>query len=1054
MHKRVSFVLLILFLLGIFSTPVSYAQNCGGLTVENTSRQDLDLDQVCAAAQPMLNKGIQVFVYVTDNDPRTEDDWFALRDQIEIKWNIYDPTNETFSKNAFSIEFTTVTSRPWGHDIAFGERLFFTPLDDDRAVQLIEGRLKNAVAGGNLTAAVVDTLNSAYSTAFPAPVVVQPTQAPIATQVQATPRPTATREPQVIGVTTTREVEPIDFTPFLQAVGSFIAIVLTVFAIHALWTKVVQPGLETLQTNKQLGEHLTEVSAKTGKIIGAFDGLLKGDKPEDTPLYQWFKTYFGEMYPDLQERVINSLGAAKKGFYDAAVAYDALDVTYSEEKPGLRALIIGYETLYLTLVGVSNAIGKLNESQWLSFIDPYDISDFSETDSPWKTQLQESMMNLGTTNLYLKTKLVDLNSIKTEGIFQYILEVKKIIAQLVEARDNSQATFTQTEELRAGPWLLPHGLTEAQVFVQVDALLAEARNEAEAYRWINVISILKKAQQLIKTIEELLPDVIEGVRLSEDRMAQITGQASEGYVFSFLATAQNEYHKSLKTLFERLANGEVDAVQRALGNIIDETLLASKQAESHITLHKTNETRLAKLIKETANLLTFREETVQPAWDTLQSYHRANWEDLVEKLAAADSLHASLQDDPANETDIVSTLRRLNSLSEQKLVEAEKLLNEAFDTAASIQQTFQTVLDRLVSVEALKASLPKTLQETAQAIEKAVVRRNRDNPHISADVDAMITKAEGLFTSATSFNQDMRFTEANALAMEAQALAVNAHTESTKQAKEIQSLFTKVSAIKAKVTASLTEILHDLAGTISAIRKDDVTLTVNRAQEYLKKAQQSEADLTGKEDKKLLEQLKITLKAYQVVEGELKTAASQLQRNVKTYTDAVNASQDAIRTAQDAIRRANNLIDSGAGATSLSLAQQALPNYPGEGAAIAALERATREANNAYELARKAQQQAEEQIARIRAEEQRQREAREAAERAERQRLQAIEDARRAQERAAEEARRAQERAEEERRRRDREDEERRQESFRRSSSMSITSSSHSDSSMGSSRRR
>ncbi len=161
------FCLLTLTLIPLY--PVM-AQNCSNVTIQNDSTQQLDTNRICTAAARWTQKGLQVYIWVTDKPAGSaSQDWLSLRDHRETAWGIYDRSNDTFRSTALAIELTTDTSKSWGQDFAFGEKLFGTALDSDQAVNDLENSLKNRVAAGNITTGIVESLNSAYDKAFSQP---------------------------------------------------------------------------------------------------------------------------------------------------------------------------------------------------------------------------------------------------------------------------------------------------------------------------------------------------------------------------------------------------------------------------------------------------------------------------------------------------------------------------------------------------------------------------------------------------------------------------------------------------------------------------------------------------------------------------------------------------------------------------------------------------------------------------------------------------------------------------------------------------------------------
>jgi hypothetical protein len=48
------------------------------------------VDAICDAARPWVDEGIRALIFLTDHRPASEDDWFALLDQVEEVTGIAD----------------------------------------------------------------------------------------------------------------------------------------------------------------------------------------------------------------------------------------------------------------------------------------------------------------------------------------------------------------------------------------------------------------------------------------------------------------------------------------------------------------------------------------------------------------------------------------------------------------------------------------------------------------------------------------------------------------------------------------------------------------------------------------------------------------------------------------------------------------------------------------------------------------------------------------------------------------------------------------------------
>jgi hypothetical protein len=320
--------------------PAAAQATCAGLTVRDDTSATLDDDALCAAAEPWIEQGVQVYVFVTDEDPSSEDAWFAIRDEVEGGWGIYNPANQTFARSALAVELTTVTSHPWGQDIAFGERLFGTPLDDDTAVARLEGRLKNGVAEGDGSAAIVDALSAAYTTAYP----------------DAVPVPTVQSGTNAGGGTTNTN-EGAETNTGNGWFGGIVAAIAAAIAAVAATPTLIMPALRRRRERARLEAHLQRLSDTVGGLLYAAKTLFTGETPTETTLWKLFLVYGGDRYADLAADVRAWTEQSMKALGEVLVLHEDMDHRTPGKNPeDITAMIRAYEIMYLTLVGTNPAI--------------------------------------------------------------------------------------------------------------------------------------------------------------------------------------------------------------------------------------------------------------------------------------------------------------------------------------------------------------------------------------------------------------------------------------------------------------------------------------------------------------------------------------------------------------------------------------------------------------------------------------------------------------------------------------------------------------------------
>lgn len=951
----------------VFLTGVAFADGCPNVRILNESNTTkLNEETICNAAQQWVNKGFQVYIFVTDANPGTEDEWFLIRDRVEGAWGIYNPSNDTFSKGALAVELTTVTGHPWGQDLAFGEYLFSTPLDNDAVIGRLEGQLKNTVTTGEVSGAIVEILNQSYQIAYPP---VTPTPKPMPTVI-------------VTGPTTIHETK-VDFGPLVRLIAIFAAAV----AILAGIVFFVIPALTKAGKIAKMRNHLLDLAKRVDSLLLAADSLFAGDKVEDTILWQLFSAYGGEAYPELVTQVRGLIERSRKAIEEAFLLNQDLDQRLPNEKPGAyQEMIKAYEMVAVTITGTDLTILGLDDEALRKFVDPMAPGVESQmAGSHLVEQVAKLRSELSARPLKVQFMVVNPEKVDAQGVFGYANGVKSIIRQLADAREQGPKQLAEAKSARqkaaADQW--PEGLTPDLAFSAADTLITQADGEAGKGRFLEVEKLSQRAIGLITKIIKILPEVTEAVSRYSQVLAATKMITDQGYRLGFFLETSDNCQKIRATMYNRISQGDPEGAQRSIQNLKDESANLLTKAQQLVDLRGKNEGALRRLSAETARVDHFRLTKALPAWQELKGYPVGNWKLVERNFGIATRILAEMFDYPADPNDPTSSsIANLNSMKIQDFAGAELKLVDAFALLRQAEQQLMEVITQLEKIQLLEASLQGGMQTVAADIRKATARRDQENTKIDKDVDTMISEAAERLARAQAEFERREFTGAESELAQAKKLATNAYASADQQAAEINGLMGKL------VTAgnrAQTKVYHAQTNQADLTPAAQNALTAGKilyAADALKKGKTAESRVAGKEDRALSAALREAVTYYTEAERLADEALRYIEEDKAGYDRVISRTRNAIDRAKAAISQAGEYVEdddaSGAGSTSLRQAQNELPSLPDYGAISDAFDRAERSATRAKTLADQAAEQAQEQIREV----ERAREARRAAERA------------------------------------------------------------------------
>jgi hypothetical protein len=991
--RRLFLLVLIVFMSATVTTVQAQTDQCTSVTILNESATQIDQDQICNAASSLVAKGHQIFVFVTDKPAgATEDDWYAIRDKVEGDWGIYNKASDSFSKKAVAIEITTDTSKPWGQDLAFGEMLYNTPLDDDAVVSRVEGGLKNQVATGEITAAITTALNAAYDNGYPPP---PPTPEPIPTII-------------VEGDTTNVQV---DTAPIMRGIGTVLLVVLILVAGFLFVAYVAVPVGKKISRLLALKNQATMLRQRLATLLTTLSGsrnqpgLLTGETPEETLIYALWAASGGGKYKKRDGEVRENLRRSQAALNKAFLAWKAVDdAPPARTEQELEQLVADLEMLYLTVVGRTQRILGMTQDEQIALLDPMlAMPDGSEDEED--VQLVEQIDQIvrrqqGAGSLRIQLMMVSPDKVDAEGILGYVDQVKGALHELSIARTEGPEALRKSIEIRKSlgeSVNIPQVMSGADPFAYPDRLIAAAEKALAEELWLEVKDNAEKAIAAMQRIPFVINAFATQYQAQVGRREQVETILSQGFKLTeSIQKALEEVDGDIATVIQSVVSGDYSRAEEYVRELEADGMRALQDLEILVALREKNASELSRLAVEVARVDAHGRQVAKPAWDDLGGYPRSNWQAVETNYETAVKILSDLFDDPSDERDMASNIARANSLEQQSFGQAERMLVDAFSQLGNAERELGEIVSQLTNVQQIEQAIKAALVAVDGDIVKADGRRDADDAKIDEAVDDMISEAERLAGLAKTAAAKREFITANDAVSRARQLASQAYASADSQADEIDRLYKELETVRESASSRVGRAATDYAYLTPAAQKASTGGSVNHSQAMLVQAKRAESSITG-EDRELAKTLKLAVETYRRAEEMANEALEEIRDDKAEYEQHVSAVNSAISSAASAISQAGQYVRDGdaggAGRSALSRAQSMVPAAPEQGESIDALARKRRAAEQAANEAQTAASEARRRIREV--EEERE---------AERRRIAAIETARR--EREAAEARR------------------------------------------------
>ena len=935
---------LVLLVATLWGTTHAQAQtDCPYAKFKLDTEQTVDVNAICNAAQPWSQQGIQIFIFLTDYQPQSEDDWFARLDQAEVEAGLRDPNaTDSLNKNTLAFEASTATDLSWAYTLTYGELLYDTPLDKDEAALFrVKNQMRTAIAAGDPTAAFVGALETAYEINYP-------DSAPT-TESTVVPEPTAPP-------TETDASFPLAQIALIGLGAAGLGI-----GGYGLTVKVVKPAHERAQARKALQDHLETLQTRTANLLNACYQLLDGETPEDTVLYQLFSSYGGESYKDLHGQVYEGLRRSQSALDDAFDLHQKLIDPAVQATRTLEQQVKDWEMLYLTLVGNSEPVLALSDDELRTLLDPLLSLEREAPDVQLAQQLDELRQELsGGLPLKVELQRVDPAQTDAQGILGYVDQVKSQTARLRAARDQAPQRLDQAREQRqtlekAVPD--PFVMTEKELLTGIDRRLKQAEADLEAGLFLRVLRHTEQIQHDAETVRGL----IAAVDAHKQRQAQVTTLTEQGYRPENLETNQQEIETDLQTIRQALAKGDYAAALPWIEEFMTDSERTLADARAWQLLHKQNGQALAQIDQELARVTAYRQKKVAPAWQALQDYAQGNWQDVGAGLNQAQETLAQLRGARREQ------IEQMNDLQTQQFTQAEQALTQAGADLAQVKGHLEAVVNRLGEVQAAQAHIQEGLRLTTADLQKATALRDKEDVKIGPQVDQQIAQAQMRLDEAQQLAQDQNFIAATAAQTAARELATAAHATASAQVQEINTLQSQMEKLSQTVNREVQQS-QAAAQALPAPAQQPGTLKLTRqAATQFSQAKQAHAAASVMEDQALTDALRVAVTAYRDANELATRALKQIAADRQAYDQAFKQAQAARRAARVAIQEAERHVGHrdarGAGRHALERAQRTLAQQSlTQGASQAALIRVLQQAQQARQDAEQAAQQARHQI--------------------------------------------------------------------------------------------
>ena len=923
MRRQYVFLTLLVFLaIWVLARPGRAQSPCPHVDFRLDTTLSVDREAVCTAAKAWAERGIEIFVYLTDESFASEAEWFEQLDRVEAEAGIVGTGQEdSFNRNTLAFEASTASNTPWAYTLTYGERLFDTNLDeDDAAVDQITTDMRNAIQSENGTGAFVQAIEQAYQVNYPPP------------------------SPLLIG-----------------GIGVVVLVVLAV-ASFIVYVVAIRPALARARRRRQMEAHLATLQKNVANLLLASERLLKGETTEESVLYQLFEAYGGRHYPDRDEAVREWIRRSRAALNDAYDLRRSLQDESVVQRQSLEELIRNWEMIYLTLVGSSPRIRELTDAELQDLLNPMIILERKAADVQLAAQLDEIRRQIQGMPLKVTLQEVDAEKTDQEGILGYVDQVERQIAELMAAQEEApgQLEEARRERLEAEEDIAsarPFGMTGSQMFAGIDARLTRAERDLANGVYLRVI---ETADATLRDLD-ILDFMVEVAARHAERTEKVEGIRQQGYRPPQLEALNQEIDVDIEHVVEHVTEGEYLAADEWIDEVDVDSQRAVDSAESWQALHEFNENALAQAREKVARLQIYLEKEAMPAWKALQAYPPENWQDVTNGPRGPTRILQAVGDER------LPQIARRNSLEVQELAEAEQLMVAVEAELTQAHRHLEALVNRLAEIRTAEANIAEGIRLAQANLDRAIALRDAEDVKIGPEIDRQVAEAGQLLGQAVQLAAERHFIGAVHAQTAARRLADEAYASASEQVQKINELQDEVEKADHQASASVDESVAQAEKLPAQIKTETTGEMVRALMLRLSEAKQERSATISLEDHALATALASVVATFVGV-GELagKTQA-RVAEDLSSYNRMRDEAQAQIHQAQLAMAHAEpkvNHVDAGhAGQQAWLRARDTLPSKQATvDATREALAQLKQAATLAYDYAREAEQKAEQAI--------------------------------------------------------------------------------------------
>ncbi len=917
------------------------------------TEQPVDAEAICAAAEPWAEQGIEVLVFLTDTSADSEDEWFALLDEVEIAAGILAPDQPDLGKaNAFGVLASTDTGRPWGLNFSIGANLEATPLaSQPAAIDQIKTQITNQFASEQYTEGTVIALTETFELAYPEVATAE------AAPAEAEPEPEPEPNPDAAADVGSDRGGGLPWQQWLLwGTGSLVAVGGGgVGATMVAGQRLLKQRLKRLQTN-------------VANLLMACDQLLSGDRPEDALLYQTFELAGGTRYPELIDAATSWIAECQAALARAfALNRQLLDDDTQAER-SLSKRLKDWETLYVTLVGNSDRILALTEDQLHALLDPVGSLDSrSLQSSGLAAQISQVQTELAEKPLKVELQKVDPATVDSQGVLGYIDQVKGQVARLQAAQAEAPDVLA---DLRAERQAIARDvpddflLSADEMLAGIDRELAAAAEQIEA-------QLALRALEQLETIDEHLETVPEFIELHAElhqRQNAIDEMTERGYRPPGLARDRQEIGADINAIQTAFREGDYAAADAALAELDQDSQRALDDTQAWQTRHGRNIERLDELHVELQRLEELASQA-QQAWAALQTYPADNWGAAESAIAEVERQLARVREEH------LPNATRLNDLEVQDLPQVEAQLLEAGSRLEQAASQCQIVTNRYAEVQAIAGEVGELLRQTERELAELTALRDREDAKLAPELDDQIAHLRQRWQNAQAAVTERQFTQATQTLTAVREAIASASASAQDQIDTLDKLLEQRQQAREDAEREGDRVQQEVQQLSEVVLTLHLQELAQNARQELTRARQQQAG-RNLADRDWTAALRREIAAYEEAEQAAAQALTKIRRERSDYERCLKEARQAVEQAESAIAAAERDTSKsdarGAGRSALQRAQRLLPDRaPQEGMSRQALAEIERQATSAYSAAREAERQAEHQL----------REAREARER-------------------------------------------------------------------------